>query len=111
MYGKEKIKILNQSNILLHLSLNEEFPLVQIECLGLGLPFISYSSVGGMNKILDSKIKNRFFFKEKEVNDANFEKIVTDIMYDKRIISDMKKNFQRYFSKEKMLNEFRKIGL
>ena len=62
-FMEKKIKILSQSDILIHLSENEEFPLIQIECLGLGLPFLSYKNVGGISKIKKKQVINYFMIK------------------------------------------------
>ena len=58
VYGNKKIQLLKNSDILIHLSLNEEFPLIQIECLGIGLPFISYINVGGIKQVLSKRTGN-----------------------------------------------------
>jgi len=111
IYGIEKIKILIQSDILIHLSENEEFPLIQIECLGLGLPFLSYKNVGGISKILNYKTSDKLFYDKDYLLSKNLIKIISEIKADINLKNDMRNTFEKYFSIDKMLNKYKNIGL
>lgn len=110
VYGNEKIQILKKSDILIHLSLNEEFPLIQIECLGLGLPFISYEDVGGIKHVLPFEIKSLFLHNIEYLNENTFKKVVKDIISHKKISSEMVEIFETNFTKSTMIKEFKKLG-
>jgi len=110
VYGNKKIKILKSSDILIHLSLNEEFPLIQIECLGMGLPFISYINVGGIKQVLSKRIRNLFLHEISYLNEKTFGAVVNNILLTKNISPEMQKIFNKNFSTARMVKEFNKLG-
>ncbi len=110
IYGDEKIQILKKSDILIHLSFNEEFPLIQIECLGLGLPFISYENVGGIKQVLPNDIQSLFLHNIKYLNENTFNEVVKNIISHEKIAPEMVEIFENNFSKSTMIKEFKKLG-
>jgi hypothetical protein len=110
VYGNKKIQLLKNSDILIHLSLNEEFPLIQIECLGIGLPFISYINVGGIKQVLSKRIGNLFLHEINYLNEKTFGVVIKNILLAKNIAPEMQEIFQKNFSTDRMIKEFKKLG-
>jgi len=110
VYGSKKIQLLRNSDILIHLSLNEEFPLIQIECIGIGLPFISYINVGGIKQVLPKKIESLFLHEITYLNKETFGIVVKNIISQENIAPEMKEIFKMNFSIASMTKEFKKLG-
>ena len=85
--------------------------MIQIECLGLGLPFLSYKNVGGISKILKKETSDKLFYDKDHLLSKNLIKIISEIKADIHLKNDMRNTFEKYFSIDKMLNQYKNIGL
>ena len=109
VHGTSKFKMLADSDILLHLSTNEEFPLIQLEALLMETPFISLLGVGGLYHDLPESIKKKYFFSSGTIANGGLDAIVNSLRCDMAVVKEAKDFYLKNHGLEKMINEYSEL--
>lgn len=105
--GNRKYQFIKSADVLVHLSDKEEFPLVEVECLAAGLPFIAFDGVGGLSTVVSTFLREKFFVERDALNQDVFNSKVDELIDDTVTRQMMRSFYEDNFSSARMVKEYK----
>ncbi len=109
LFGKKKLKQIGRADLLLHFSENEELPLIQLECMAVGLPFLSFSGVGGLASTLPDNLRGFYFHSPEDLCSPALEKLLKRVLNNRELSARATDYYNETYSGDRMRIQFSEV--